>query len=157
MPYRWSGTSPRRLDLWPYRSLSRGGFVLVVALAAALMAVPLTAALGSPVLWGMLPFVLAALAALWVALRRSYRGPGEVLLLAPEEVTLIRREADGTPRIWRANPYWLCLEARADGPVPHYLTLLGGARPVEIGAFLTEAERIALEPDLRAALAALRP
>ena len=42
------------------------------------------------------------------------------------------------------------------GPVPHYVTLKGAGREVEIGAFLTEEERRALEPALREALERLR-
>ena len=39
-----------------------------------------------------------------------------------------------------------------DGPVPHYVTLKGMGREVEIGAFLSEEERITLYDDLSAAL-----
>lgn len=35
------------------------------------------------------------------------------------------------------------------GPVPQYLTLKGGGREVEIGAFLSPEEREALYPDIR--------
>jgi uncharacterized membrane protein len=34
------------------------------------------------------------------------------------------------------------------GPVPNYVTLTGDGREVEIGAFLSEEERIALYGDL---------
>jgi uncharacterized membrane protein len=36
--------------------------------------------------------------------------------------------------------------------VPQYLTLRGAGREVELGAFLTEAERVSLESELRRAL-----
>jgi uncharacterized membrane protein len=39
------------------------------------------------------------------------------------------------------------------GPVPSYLTLRGADRPVELGRFLSEEERVALCRDLRARLA----
>jgi uncharacterized membrane protein len=40
------------------------------------------------------------------------------------------------------------------GPVPSYLTLRGAGREVELGAFLTQDERVTLERDLRSALRA---
>ena len=39
-----------------------------------------------------------------------------------------------------------------EGPVPHYITLRGKGREVEIGSFLSEEERIALYDDLLRAL-----
>jgi uncharacterized membrane protein len=38
------------------------------------------------------------------------------------------------------------------GPVPEYITLAGGPREVELGAFLSEEERVTLAPELRRAL-----
>ncbi len=40
--------------------------------------------------------------------------------------------------------------------MPHYLTLKGEGREVELGAFLTEDERLRLADDLRERLARLR-
>ena len=42
------------------------------------------------------------------------------------------------------------------GPVPNYLTLQGGPREVELGAFLSQDERVALRAEVQAALARLR-
>jgi uncharacterized membrane protein len=42
------------------------------------------------------------------------------------------------------------------GPVPQYLTLRGAGREVELGAFLSEDERLALRAELRRKLADLR-
>ena len=42
------------------------------------------------------------------------------------------------------------------GPVPNYLTLKGDGREVELGAFLSEEERLALRDDLHQRLVALR-
>jgi len=36
------------------------------------------------------------------------------------------------------------------GPVPHYVTLSGNGREVEIGAFLSEDERVELFSELKA-------
>jgi uncharacterized membrane protein len=40
--------------------------------------------------------------------------------------------------------------------VPQYLTLSGGGRVVELGAFLTEAERVALKGEIERLLVSLR-
>lgn len=160
MPYRWSGSAPEvRLLLWPHRSLPPAGFVTFISITAALLSLPLLAALGSPVLWGLLPFIGATLWALWVALGRSWRA-GEIverLDLSPDRITLTRLARDAAPREWQANPWWVHPRLHpSGGPVADYLTLAGGPREVELGAFLTPAERRALHAELSARLDALR-
>jgi uncharacterized membrane protein len=55
---------------------------------------------------------------------------------------------------WECNRYWTkVLKYEAEGPVPHYVTLRGEGREVEIGAFLSEEERIALFDDLNRSFA----
>lgn len=165
MPYRWHepGDGTARLQVWPHRSLPRRGFVWFIGATAALLALPLLALLGSPILWGMLPFVLGAVAAIWWALARSYRSGAtqEVLVLTPDLVRLTRLDPGRPARHWQANPYWLRVNLRDDGPVEAYLTLRGGVgdemREVELGAFLSPEERVVLAAALCAHLAGLRP
>lgn len=161
MPIEWLPPSPEgdRLHLWPYRSLPRRGFVWFVGGTASLIALPLLAVLGHAVLWGLLPFLILAIAALWWALERSYRDAEilEDLTLTPDRITLTRHGPRGRRQSWEANPHWVRITRHeTGGPVPQYLTLQGGPREVEIGAFLTPAERLSLEHDLRQRLRALR-
>jgi uncharacterized membrane protein len=161
MPYEWlpPDGSADRLHLWPHRSLSQRGFVWFVGWTAALIGVPLIGVLGSPVVWALLPFLLSAIWAIWFALRKNGRDRDivEDLTLSPARVTLSRHGPRGKRQDWEANPYWLRVTLHpSGGPVPHYLTLKGEAREVELGAFLSEDERIALRKDLEARIARLR-
>jgi len=161
MPVEWQDTDTQgaTATLWPNRSLPRRGFVWFFAGTCTLAALPLIAVLGTPVLWGVLPFFVIALGGLWLALGRNYRDAQlhEVLTLTPKALTLRRFEAKGRIRDWQAEPYWVKVEMHETrGPVPNYLTLKGGGRVVELGAFLSPDERAALALDLRARLSALR-
>jgi hypothetical protein len=142
MPYEWvrplakapessgafchaDGDAPAAvLHLWPHRSLPRRGFVLFIGLTCGLIAIPLLALLGSPVLWGI------------AAVLRAGRGRG----LDRTATQLSRRAgAGGTQPLvrshgagaaqparpapdWEANPYWVKLPARnrrPGGELPH--------------------------------------
>lgn len=161
MPHQWLPPSGdmQRLQLWPYRSLPRRGMVWFIGGTSALIAVPLLGVLGSPVLWGLLPFLLAAIAGIWWALERSFRD-GEILedlTLTTDRITLTRHGPRGKRQDWEANPYWITPHLHPKGgPVPQYLTLSGGPRAVELGAFLTEEERILIHADLNQRLQDLR-
>jgi len=164
MPYRWTpsdpdATPPRRLQLWPHRSLSEKGFAGFILATFGLLLLPLFAVLGTPVMWGLLPFLMAALALLWVALRRSFADGrlSEELSLWPDRIELIRTNPRGPAQSWAANPYWVRVALRpSGGPVANYVTLSGAGREVEIGAFLSPEERLELRADLDAALGALK-
>ncbi len=160
MPYEWSPAPPHdapdwQLSLWPYRSLLRKDFVLFIGATIALVTLPLITVLGTAVLWGLLPFFAMMVAGLWYALNVSYRR-GEVL----EELTvndttahLTRHNPKGPTQEWEANRYWVTVHLHPKGgPVENYITLRGGDREVEIGAFLDAAERLALYDDLKRAL-----
>ncbi len=145
--------TPRlHLRLTPHKSLTPDGFVWFIGLTAALISVPLLSILGNPVFWALLPFILAAVWGIWFALKRSWRDRDmyEDVLIWDDLVRLERHDPGKTPpRDWEANPYWVrpVLHAKG-GPVPQYLTLQGGTREVELGAFLTPPERIALKDTL---------
>ena len=168
MPYTWTDPTTAtegqpspvaRLRLWPHRSLPRTGFVGFFGGTAALASLPLLTVLGSPVLWGLLPFLVVTMGALWIAIQFSYK-TGEVqeeLQLWPDRVLLTRQEPRRPPRIWEANPHWIRTALHTTGgPVPNYLTLSGAGRTVEIGAFLSEEERLGLRPEIEEALRRLR-
>ena len=92
----------------------------------------------------MLPFLGAAVWALWAALRRSYKD-GEVsedITRAGDILTLTHRPVRGDDLSWECNIYWVRAELHKEGgPVPNYVTLSGNGRQVELGRFLSEDER----------------
>lgn len=159
MPYSWttSTTQPdaRELHLWPHQSLPPKGFALFIGVTFTMLLVPLLPLLGSIVLWGILPFLMAALFAIWFALGRSRKRAQiiEVLTLSDDRAHLLRCDQKGQVREWDCNRYWAkpALHEK-NGPVPHYVTLSGNGREVEIGAFLSEDERMELFDELTRAL-----
>ena len=114
------GTPRLVLTLRPHKSLTPPGFVWFIGLTAGLMALPLIAVLGRSVLWGVLPFVLIAIAAIWWGLKRSWSD-----MELHEELVIW----DGVRRIPEG------------GKVPDYVTMKAEGREVEIGAFLAPSER----------------
>ena len=100
-----------------------------------------------------MPFVLV-IALTWAMIERSYRDGDliEELRLTRERMRLVRRDPDGRSRHWEANPYWVRVRLHPRGPVENYLTLAGGPREVELGAFLSPDERAALKDELDRAL-----
>jgi uncharacterized membrane protein len=144
-----------RLELWPHSSLSPEGFVAVMGGAFAMASIPLLGLLGTAALWGILPFALGTLGLLWMAIRRNWRDRSilEVLEVTRDRARLRRREPDGRELDWEANAYWVRVTLHPrDGPVEDYLTLDGGPRRVELGAFLTPEERVRLRDVVQAAL-----
>jgi len=154
-----SGSLAWQLRLWPHNALKPRGFTAVIGLCAGLLALPLLALLGQPALWGLLPFAGLTLGGLWLAIRRNWRDRAvfEEMALSSAEVHLRRVEPRGEVMEWQAHPQWIMLHLAAKGgPVEQYLTLTGGSRAVELGAFLTPDERVALHRELDRILLRLR-
>lgn len=146
------------LTIWPHRSLTRRGFIGVLVLVAAGLAMPLIPLIGTSAAWGLLPFLLAALLGLYVAIRRSFADARltEELRLWPDLITVERREPAGNVRRWHANPCWVRLRLVENARIEKYLTLTGNGREIELGAFLSPDERTTLHHDLSVAIDGLR-
>jgi uncharacterized membrane protein len=148
------------VTLWPHQSLTRRGHRMAMGTAAAGFALPLFAMAGTPVFWGLAPFLLLAFGALWLAIRRNGRHLciEERLTLWRDEMRVERREPDGRLLRWQAEPLRVRLRLHKDARVEDYLTLAGGGREIELGAFLAPEERVALAGEIESALTrALRP
>ena len=158
MPYRWTSDpeeAVQELHLWPHESLPAKGMAAFVLTTFTLILIPTLPLLGSPLLWGLLPFLMLTVWAIYFALQRNHRSRQilEILTLSGEEARLTRTNPRGDMQEWDCNRYWTQVSKYdADGPVPHYVTLKGKGREVEIGAFLSEEERISLYDDLIRAL-----
>ena len=151
--------APRlRLRLTPHQSLTAEGFVWFIGATAALISVPLLSILGTAVFWALLPFIVGAVWGVWAALKRSWRDRAlwEEVILWDDLIRVERHEPNRkAPLDWEANPYWVRVALHAKGgPVPNYLTLSGGGREVELGAFLTPVERVELKDRLERVLRA---
>lgn len=147
------------LQLSAHNALTPKGFVLMMAITSGMISLPLISVLGTAALWWLLPFLIAAVAALWFALRRSNKDRQifETLSRDGEVLTLTHQPARGEVQFWDCNIYW----ARAaihvkGGPVDHYVTLTGNGREVEIGRFLSEKERQSLYKELAQYLSDVR-
>ena len=159
MPYEWT-TDPcaptQKMRLWPYQSLPARGFAAFVLATFAMILIPTFAFIGTPLLWGLLPFTMMAVAGVYFALQRNHktRQFEELLTLREDTVHLIHTTHTGEVKEWQDNRYWTRVtKYDTEGPVPHYVTLRGHGREVEIGSFLSEEERIALFEDLQLSLA----
>lgn len=149
-----------RLALTPHLSMGPRGFARVITISAAFLALPLLGVLGTPVLWGLLPFAALALWGLWYALQRNSREQSalrEEMRLTRKEISITRTNPRMPAQHWAANPYWVRLNLTEKGArVENYLTLEGAGRVVELGAFLSPEERAELYDNLSRALRHLR-
>lgn len=155
MPYAWSDSDStsdsRTLDIWPHRSLSRRGFAGFILITCVMLCFPLLPLLGTVALWGILPFLILAVTAVWMAIEASYKAGRlhEALTIREGEVRLVRTNPRGDRQEWNCNSYWTQVNLHpTGGPVDYYVTLAGKGREVEIGAFLSEDERKALYGEL---------
>ncbi len=127
------------------------GFAWFIGTTAALLSLPLLAVIGSPMVWILLAFMFVAVGGVWRALmaNRAGRQIHEELTLSPDRVHLEHRVPGHPTRTWDAFPNWVTAHLSREGPVEDYLTLRGGGREVELGAFLTPAERKELHAELK--------
>jgi len=129
-----------------------------MTLAAAGLSLPLFGLIGTRAAWGMLPFLLLPLAALYWAMRRNHSDAEmyEVLELWPDTILVTRHEPGGDILQWCANPFWVRVTLHEDARIEKYLTLYGNNREIEFGAFLSPWEREQHYSDINQALARLK-
>lgn len=115
-----------------------------------MLSLPLLAVLGSPVVWILLVFFIAAVAGVWRAIMSNRKNLSlhEELTLKRDHVRLKHVPPSGPILEWEANPHWVTVQLHHDGPVENYLTLRGSGREVQIGTFLSPEEREGLYDDL---------
>lgn len=145
------------VTLRPNRSLTPRLGTGLLALLAAGLAMPLVGLAGTKAAWGMLPFLVGALVALYLALRRNQADGrlSEELKLWDDLITVVRREPRGRVLSWHANPFWVRVRLYPDARLENYLTLQGNGREIELGAFLSPWERETLYNDLSSALSGM--
>ncbi len=143
----------REFLLRPNRSMSaRGLAVFFTGLATVAGVVSMVSAGQGN--WFAPAFAAAELAVVGLCLRLAWRRSGRCERIAlSDAAVLVEREPGAT----RFDPYWVRVERHAGTwPGEAHLVLTSHGRVVEIGAFLAENEREALERELKRALAALK-
>lgn len=161
MPYHWTtnsqnGRNIRILELWPHNSLPKQGFASFIMTTFILILLPLLSLSGTLVFWGLLPFLMLAIWAVWTAIQHSYKRNKiyECLSFGKQTLDLERTNPKGNTQNWSCEGYWSRASIYTiEGPVPFYVTLSGNGREVEIGAFLSEDERKSLYEELRREIA----
>lgn len=142
------------VDLWPNRSLTRSGKKRVLWLMAGGFALPLLPLVATKVIWIPLMFAGATLGAVAWALRRNTADGRlvEHVRLWRDELRVERVEPSGRVLRWSADPYWVRLTIHEDARPEKYLTLKGGGREIELGAFLSPEERVDLAAEIETAI-----
>lgn len=122
-----------------------------MGLTAAGLCLPLVALASTGASLALAPYAAAAFGMLWLFLKLSYFTGRltEELLLWPDAIAVERREPMGKIKRWVANPYWVDIDTTNTRAIQNYLTLRGGGRRIELGAFLTPEERVELAGELR--------
>ncbi|MEM9044295.1 MAG: DUF2244 domain-containing protein [Pseudomonadota bacterium] len=143
-----------QVTLWPHRSMTPTLRKRMLFLAAVGFCVPLVPAWGTPVFWGLLPFLLGGLACLWVGFWMSDRNGRlhEVLTVWRDEMRVERFEPRGNVLRWAADPFQVRVVLHEDSKLENYLTLVGVSREIELGAFLSPWERLELKDEVDEAL-----
>ncbi len=127
------------------------GFAWFIGTTAAFLSLPLLAVLGSPAVWILLAFMLSAVGGAWRAImaNRHDRQLHEELTLSPGHISLEHQAPRRPSMTWNATLRRVTVHLSREGPVEDYLTLRGGGREVELGAFLTPSERKNLHAELQ--------
>lgn len=150
-------TSPDTITLWPHRSLSKRGFRLLMIALGGLMALigTLFFVLGA---WPVIGFLGLEILVVWMAFRMNYNAARrrETLAASRDKFRIERTAPNGTTEIEELPTPWLKarLEETADSGEsrPGRLVVSAHGKEAEIGAFLHDAEKQELLPEINAML-----
>jgi uncharacterized membrane protein len=140
--------------LRPHRSLTRGGFALLMAAWLALNA-GVAFYFYRHGAWPVVGFFGLDVALLYLAFELNYRGARQMerVRLTDDALEVVRITPAGKTRAWRFQPYWLRVSID-DPPSPESpLTLRSHGRELAIASFLSPEERLSLAEALKSALA----
>ncbi len=155
-PFERTDKPVLHVTLWPNRSLNAVGFrntMILVVVGSSIGIAPILLVTGN--LW-LVFFAVIPVATLYIFFLRNYRDGRltEELRIYPDVIAVERREPSGKIHRWHANPYWVKVRLQ-DEHVESYLTLEGNQRTIELGAFLSPEERLALKSEIDDALRSL--
>lgn len=139
--------------LMPHRSLSRPGFLMLMA-ALCTASLILGTALFLAGAWPAVGFLGLDVALVYLAFRASYRSARlyETVRLTRDDLVVNRVRPSGARREWRFPPMWLRVEIDEPAEPDSRLMLSTHGRHLAIGSFLPPQERVEFAHALRAAL-----
>jgi len=143
--------------LYPHRSLSKGGFWMLMAAVAGVSFVfgMVFAAAGA---WPILGFFGIDVLLFYIAFRMNYRSGRlvETVRLTRTELLVRRVHPKGRVQEWRMEPYWLRVRAvpsdLALGAPVAEVRVSSHGRSISLGRFLTDDERAAFSNEMQDAL-----
>ena len=139
--------------LYPYRSLGRQGYVIMIAGTALIMFLYglVFVVIGA---WPIFGFLGGEWLLFWFLFRKNYRGDdrAERIRLYADHLLFEHYDRRGGHTVERLQPYWLTvILERAEEP-DNALYLRSHGRSIEVGAFLSPQERRDLAAELRGVL-----
>jgi uncharacterized membrane protein len=148
---------PFRAVLYPHRSLSPRGFLILMSALGlvSFVAGMVFLAIGA---WPVMGFFGLDVALVYVAFKLNYRSgrARELLEITPETVTLTRIEPSGRSRRFELNSYWARVRFSEEADGRTSLRLASHGQEIEFARFLTDDERREFALVLRSELAKAR-
>lgn len=141
--------------LTPYRSLSRKGFiVLMAAVSSVCFTAGLVFAMAGA--WPIFGFFTLDIVLIYAAFELNYRSARayETVSITGNQMTVTKVHASGRSNSWTFNPYWARVKLNARNGRASQLLLSSHGRALVLGSFLSEHERLDFAGALKNALAA---
>ncbi len=139
-------------EIWPHRSLGRGGTMLVIGIAAigCSLVAARTAAQALPVtISAMMASAILGLA-FWSNNRSARRS--EAVRIGVDQVVVTRTDPHGRRQVVCFSTHWVRVVVSQDREVANRVTLTESGRALSIAEFLSPEERADLADKLKARL-----